>query len=126
MEPTKQDEIVHCNVTEMLRVKQRILAEGDGKLWMQNWVHPECGTVRCIAGWAVPEETLSEFIPMLARERLGLTPRQAFLLFHVRDDSDSLAHYMRSDITAAQAAQAIDNVIAYGTPKWKEILEGTE
>jgi uncharacterized protein YjbI with pentapeptide repeats len=47
---TQQDEIAFAQ--DLLRK----LAIGEGKLAMNNWHNPICGTSHCLAGWAFPEE----------------------------------------------------------------------
>lgn len=94
-----------------------------------------CGTSACIAGhlaiispedWeGVPDGSiLWDLIPDWAARKLGLTLQQAQALFSLDEggETERLSGSMEH-VTAAQAVQALENMITYGTPKWAEILK---
>lgn len=59
-------------------------------------------------------------INQYARQKLGLTGPQADALFNLYGVPERLRYLPQ--VTAEQAVQAIDNLIATGDPKWGEIL----
>ena len=88
-----------------------------------NW----CGTECCIAGyvvtrWADPKRVWD--IEATAAKLLGITPQVADALFYPKDmQTDEQVPSSWDEITPAQAAQAVRNVMKYNDPKWEEILE---
>ena len=110
----------HCNEAALLRVKEQILREPE-RLGMRSFEYA-CGTTRCIAGWALhlDGQTVNGMGSILPRAVavVGLPPDAALELFGIGDGT--LPAVMRAN--AFEAAQAIDNVIATGWPKWDEVL----
>ncbi len=92
-----------------------------------NW----CGTTCCIAGyvytkWVEPipgdQESLGHTIlEDAAAEALGLQYLVAEELFYFTTNATG-PKFPWEDVTPQQAAQAVRNVIAYGEPRWKDIL----
>jgi hypothetical protein len=74
---------------------------------------PSCGTVGCIAGWAVALSTEKKLkygrIEGAAKRLLGLTPRQAYYLFY---DEDGIVTAAPQTVWhARQTAKLIDHFI---------------
>lgn len=123
----------HCNVEEMLKVRERIHTDLDDRQFDMRSI---CGTARCIAGWTVStKEYLSEVligdreVVDVASDKLGLTDVQSDALFFVvpdpeTDNPNSIKYGTSAmhDVTRDQAIQAIDNMIADGMPHWQDIL----
>ena len=95
-----------------------------------NW----CGTECCIAGyvvtrWADPKRVWD--VETTAAQILGLTPKIADALFYPKELVPENTPWLEIEdvrapwdqITPAQAAQAVRNVMKYNDPKWEEILE---
>lgn len=74
----------------------------------------KCGSVGCIGGWA---KFFFNEDPEEPGNCLGLSDNQARALFY----PDSISGW--SSITRKQAMAALDNVIACGWPKWREIVK---
>ena len=99
-----------------------------------NW----CGTTCCIAGYVwqqqnspsdVPTHNIYEFwnqIEVQAAAMLGLKPAIAHRLFYPSSSDNRSYPGEWEEITPAEAAQAIRNVMAYGEPRWEEILDFEE
>ena len=89
----------------------------------KNW----CGTECCIAGYVVtryiPQDVNLGQIEKDARDLLGLDYDLSDTLFYpkVLGSEDSVGNW--KDITPAQAAQAVRNVMKHNNPLWEEILE---
>ena len=111
----------HCDVVKMRQLIALLREYGDDKFNMSTWYghsdkfHP-CDTPQCICGWA------QTMMPMGLNEsevydNLGMTVMVGLRLSHPMD-----IHSDRwKDITVDHAVQAIENVIAYGDPKWAEV-----
>jgi hypothetical protein len=90
-----------------------------------NW----CGTECCIAGYVVtryqPGSIGFDNIAHKARDLLGLNDDVADALFYPRElgSEENINSVSWDDITPAQAAQAVRNVIGLNDPCWEEILE---
>lgn len=94
-----------------------------------NW----CGTTCCIAGYVwqqnkTPEDiegglyAFWDNIEKQAAEMLGLDFSTAHRLFYPSTSTESYPGDW-DDITPAQAAQAVRNVMERGEPHWEEILD---
>jgi len=89
----------------------------------KNW----CGTECCIAGYVVtrykPLGWYGDEVEKDARDLLGLDYPLSDALFYpkVLGSIDSFDDW--EDITPAQAAQAVRNVMEHNNPLWEEILE---
>jgi hypothetical protein len=100
---------------------------------------PECGTVACIAGWAVAafqsagERELQRaggYLPPVfcrAQEYLGLTNTEAYNLFTLQDlpegHGQDLCNYHMERITSAQAVKTIRDFVEIGVVNWDHIKE---
>ena len=137
--------VEHCNVEAMLRVKQHIMDHPHNfNMGSFHMVDVNCGTICCIGGWAIEladeAEREAAFEKGIERARtqhdlmedevaaqllLGIDEHTAWDLFYCEDSTSgrrvSVTDVLHN-VTVAQAVQAIDNVIAYGEPRWKEIL----
>lgn len=99
----------------------------------ENW----CGTSCCIAGYVYQQNV--EFDAATARHRcgygkieevaveaLGISKEVGNRLFYIK--SISGMHYRGDwdEVTTADAAQAVRNVIDHGEPMWENILDFSE
>jgi hypothetical protein len=96
----------------------------------KNW----CGTTCCIAGYVwqqskTPEDIQGglyvywDTIEAQAAAMLGLKPAIAHQLFYPSSSDNRSYPGEWEEITPAEAAQAIRNVMAHGEPRWEEILD---
>jgi hypothetical protein len=94
----------------------------------QNW----CGTSCCIGGYVLSKYVYDNPIDYFesvdsdevqAGNALGLTQEQWRALFFIYDMKTSIAYRASwKDVTPAQAAKAVRNLIATGDTNWPEIL----
>jgi len=77
-----------------------------------------CGTAQCIGGW------MTSFMGILGPERVEVweDPRFSVLFNYEPRVGSIIIPVMYA--TAAQAAQAIDNYLSHGDPRWKEVMHG--
>ena len=89
----------------------------------KNW----CGTECCIAGYVVtryiPQDVNLDSIEEDATELLGLEESVSDTLFFPKVLGSEDMVFCWDDITPAQAAQAVRNVMKHNNPLWEEILE---
>lgn len=97
----------------------------------ENW----CGTACCIAGYVwqqqkTPADVLTHniydfwyTIEAQAAEMLGLRPAVAHQLFFPSSSDNRSYPGVWDEITPAEAAQAVRNVMAHGEPRWEDILD---
>ncbi len=89
--------------TKLFREIQKAILEEPKRIFMSAWClplkevpkaqRPSCGTIACIAGWACifggkakDGKTLGKlWIPVVARDLLGIDQNQSAKLFHVGD-----------------------------------------